>query len=307
MNLSLMMVLAFGASEPERLFDEGRVALRARDYAKACPAFQKSHELEPALGVLLNLATCLEKQGRTASAWVRFNEALAWAQRTHEAPREALARQHATDLKARVSWLSLSSTAEREVTIDGTMTVHLTTGSPTAVPVDVGTHTLVATNWEQTVVIAADGASVAVVVPALPAPVVVATPEFTAPSQEPPPPPPPLVVVTPAPKPSSPVGMGVLTGGLVVLAGGGAALTWSSITYANAQAQRLPNAPSTIAVPRSTFDTLTWMMPASWVALGIGAVTTAVGVVLLVLPGKNVTVTPVAGPGVSGVALSGSF
>ena len=87
---TVLITLSAGApqSEAAKLFDEGRAAMKANDLARACDAFSKSHALEPALGTLMNFATCLEKQGKFATAWLRFNDAVAWAQRTHEAERE---------------------------------------------------------------------------------------------------------------------------------------------------------------------------------------------------------------------------
>lgn len=56
------------------LGEEGR-------WAEACPKFAASHELDPQLGVLMNLAHCYEETERLASAWARWNAAVEWAQR----------------------------------------------------------------------------------------------------------------------------------------------------------------------------------------------------------------------------------
>ena len=47
-------------------FDEARKLLKMGDTAAACDKLAESQRLEPAVGTLLNLATCYEKLGRTA-------------------------------------------------------------------------------------------------------------------------------------------------------------------------------------------------------------------------------------------------
>ena len=59
------------------LFDEGKKLVEKGDFAGACPKFRASLDLEVKLGTRLALATCLEKIGRTASAWAEFRDAAA--------------------------------------------------------------------------------------------------------------------------------------------------------------------------------------------------------------------------------------
>lgn len=59
----------------ERLFEQGR-ALVASDYPAACAKFRESLEVSAhAIGTLLNVALCDEREGRYASAFARFSEA----------------------------------------------------------------------------------------------------------------------------------------------------------------------------------------------------------------------------------------
>src|SRR5260221_12573867 len=60
----------------EQLFMDGRAAMERRDYATACARFEQSERLDPAAGTLINLAECLDRQGRAASSWLRWREAL---------------------------------------------------------------------------------------------------------------------------------------------------------------------------------------------------------------------------------------
>ena len=67
---------ALDPAAAELLFGEGRKAVEAGDYATACPKFAESHRLDPAAGTVINLAECLDKQGRPSQAWQRWREAL---------------------------------------------------------------------------------------------------------------------------------------------------------------------------------------------------------------------------------------
>jgi hypothetical protein len=58
------------------LFRAGRRSVAANDYAIACPKFQESYALDPAVGTLLNIADCDRRAGRTATAWAKFRHAL---------------------------------------------------------------------------------------------------------------------------------------------------------------------------------------------------------------------------------------
>jgi hypothetical protein len=67
------------AAAAQALFDEATALKDKDDWAGACPKFESSYRLDPALGTLLNLANCFEKLGKIASAWARWEEAYQWA------------------------------------------------------------------------------------------------------------------------------------------------------------------------------------------------------------------------------------
>src|SRR5829696_5855787 len=93
------------ADEPtaEALFTEGRRLLAERRYAEACAKLAESQRLDPAIGTLLNLADCHEKNGQTASAWARFREAAEAARRAGDATREKVAARRASALDEKLS------------------------------------------------------------------------------------------------------------------------------------------------------------------------------------------------------------
>ena len=133
-----------GAAAAESLFQEGRKAMDAHRYSDACPKFLASQKLAPAIGTLLNLADCYEKNNQLASAWARFHEAIALAQRLNRQNREQTARERADKLEPRLIRLSiLSRTSGVEVKLDGNVIDPAALGTP--IPVDAGKHTLEAT------------------------------------------------------------------------------------------------------------------------------------------------------------------
>ncbi len=308
-TILMMTVAAAEPSEAARLFDVGRDRMKANDFAAACPAFEKSLALEPALGTVLNLAVCLESQGKTASAYARFNEAEAWATRTQESKRAELAVAKARALKSVLSWVALTTqnaAPQTEATIGATR-VPLT-GSGVSVPVDPGQVTIEVRSpgylpWKTTVPSPAAGQSMIVTVPAL----VAETRAADAPlaSVTPPPPPPPSVEAIMAPAPTGNV-RGALVGGLVgsglVVGAGVAGLVWALNTAQTIRdEQRLPQ-PS---VTREQYRTVVTVHPISIAGIAVGAA--GVAVTAFLLARSSVVIAPSVGPGGASVTASGSF
>lgn len=130
-----------GAAAAESLFQEGRKAMDAKRYGEACPKFLASQKLAPAIGTLLNLADCYEKNNQLASAWARFHEAIALAQRLNRPNREQTARERADKIEPKLIKLSILSRASSiEVKLDGNVIDPAALGTP--IPVDAGKHTL---------------------------------------------------------------------------------------------------------------------------------------------------------------------
>ena len=129
----------------QALFEDAQRGVAAGDYEQACPKFKASYELDPAGGTLLNLADCLEKQGRTASAWSAFKDALVVAQRDGRSERVEYAQQHIRALEGQLSYLTVevpgsSNVGQLSVQVDGTPLAAPAWG--TALPVDPGEHLL---------------------------------------------------------------------------------------------------------------------------------------------------------------------
>jgi hypothetical protein len=262
----------------------------------------------------LNLASCLEKQGRLVAAFVRYNDAIAWAQRTHEAEREGFARTHAQELKARVSWLAISSVDEVDAKVDG-QSVHLSAVA-ISVPVELGRHDLVVekTGFEgytEAITVTEAGTTYHKVPALKPVPAPVASISEPGPATPPleftPPPPPPTVKVVTPPASSSAGGVVLIVAGSLIGLGGGVGLVWSLTSYDSLQRQRVNPTPAN-TVSLDDFNRLKWLYPSSWVAVSGGAALAIIGAIVLATSShSSVTLVPTAGPGAGGVMLSGSF
>jgi len=174
----------------DALFNEGRKLLKKKNYEEACPKFAESYKLSERLGTLLNLATCHEEQGKTASAWAEFNEAEAFAKREKDTKRQKYARKHADELEKRLARLSFTFPAGMDsatLRLDGTEVGAGARG--TAIPIDPGTHQIEVSapgkkTWSTTLDIADEAKTTPVAVPELEAEAV-AEPETTEPTPEP--------------------------------------------------------------------------------------------------------------------------
>ncbi len=93
------------AAQAAQLFDEGRQAMRANDFAAACTKFQLSHQLSSAIGTLLNLAICEEALGHWLEAQQKYLEVL--RELKPDDARLPIAKAKALDLEQRVPHLTL--------------------------------------------------------------------------------------------------------------------------------------------------------------------------------------------------------
>jgi hypothetical protein len=217
------------------LFDEGRKLLKAGEYAAACPKLEAARKLYSSAGIMLNLADCHEKIGRTASAWTEFGEAATVARRTGrpDDAREATRRQAALEPRlARIVIRVAHPVPDMVVKRDDATLAEPAWGAP--LPVDPGAHTVSAEApgrlpWTTSVTISQPAQVETVDVPELGSPATAAVSPPTLERSEKleklggSPGAPPSVAATPAP-PSGRVLPWVLIGGGAAFALGGGAL-----------------------------------------------------------------------------------
>jgi hypothetical protein len=279
------------AQQAEALFQRARALLKADVPADACPLLEKSHALDPALGTLMNLADCEERINHFVAAYMHFNDAAAWAERTHEAQRLNIARSRASALKPRLSWIALSTQAPMRalhVKVNGFVVELGATAQ--SVPVDAGEVTLTATADGflpfTTHLLVAQSATVPFEVPKL-MPEDAELKDATADTKLTPAPRAeesrPVVVATPG-RTSQPSRTGpvvLLGSGAALLIGGLIGLAWSYNTDGQFERQQ---SGGPLIVSRDTFNTLTWVYPLSWVVSIVGALAVAAGSTWLFVP-----------------------
>lgn len=172
-NVAFANPPAKGTTDPaaaQSLFYEARALMGKNQWAEACPKLEESNRLDPGIGTQFNLADCNEHIGKTATAWAGFLDVAAQAKTANQAERERVARKRAQALEGKLPKLVVevpSSMPGLEVKRDGILVGGATYG--TAIPVDPGTHKIVATApnkqpWE-TQVQAVEGKVARVTVP----------------------------------------------------------------------------------------------------------------------------------------------
>jgi len=186
------------------LFKEGRALVDQGHVSEGCRKLEESQRLDPGGGTLLNVALCHEKEGRTATAWAEFTEALGIAKRDDRPQRIELAQSHIAVLEPTLSRLVIhvppaADFPELEIKRDGSVIRRAAWG--TAMPVDPGDHVVEAAAqgkiaWKRSVTVAARSDTKTITVPLLEnAPAAPALAASPAPTQ--------LAPSAPEPRPSS--------------------------------------------------------------------------------------------------------
>jgi len=91
----------------EMLFFTARGLMEAGRFTEACTKLAESYRLDPAAGTLLNLAVCHESEGRVASAWGEFRQALSDARKANRPDREELAKNSIAKLEPELPFLTI--------------------------------------------------------------------------------------------------------------------------------------------------------------------------------------------------------
>jgi hypothetical protein len=153
------------------LFDAARRLMRDGKTTDACKKFGESYRLDPQLGALLHHADCLEREGRTASAYAAYREAAELAAQKGD-DRKSVAKSRADRLEPRLSRLAVEVPPQArvsglEITRDGLALEEGAWG--VALPIDPGEHAIVArapghSEFRKSVRIASEGSSENVII-----------------------------------------------------------------------------------------------------------------------------------------------
>ena len=176
-----------GEQQAEKLFNEAIALVSAGKYEAACPKFEESQRLDPALGTQFDLADCYEHTGRKGSARRLFIEVADAAKAAGKTEREKSSRDRANALEAIAPRLTVvvpasASGDHLEVSVDGAALPAAKWSR--AQPIDAGPHTVTASAPGKkpfaSKIALQDGKSVEVKIPELESEPVVAPPPANA-------------------------------------------------------------------------------------------------------------------------------
>lgn len=158
------------SAEAEALFAEAERLEAADDLDAACDAFEASNRIEPRAGTMIRLADCRRAQGRLASAWSAYKDALT---RAKDPRKVQLAEAGVADLEPRLSFLTILVSDESRVdglaiTRDGAAVDPALWNR--AIPVDGGSYTIAGRapgyrEWSVPAIVANEGEQVVIEVP----------------------------------------------------------------------------------------------------------------------------------------------
>lgn len=130
------------AAAAEVFFQKGRAAMAENDYDRACQSFTESLALDPAVGTVMNLATCEEKRGHLTASWERWHQALRLLERGDDREDFALAQLESIEARLGQLTIKLAANAPQDLTIrrDGVILGKASLGE--ALPADPGKHVI---------------------------------------------------------------------------------------------------------------------------------------------------------------------
>lgn len=306
-------------AEAAKLLDEGRALMSKRgSLDEACTVLKKSYTLRKRGDTLLNLAECHRRQGKTATAWREFDEAIRYAKEADYSEAVRAAEHYRDQLSKTLSELVIEAPVEAERPKDLTVTLD---GEPLPIQqwgqtlyVDPGPHQVAAKapNYEPfsaSPVAGVRGSRSVVQLKLVPLP--------------PPPPKPQPAQPPPQPKPTAPQsGAAEIPIWAVVVGGVGVAMIGASIGFlvdSRAAGDELddtcggeprnackPGTPFLETYDREVrgFGLFVGLGAGGLAAVGVGATGLALG---LAAPTSEVAVLPWATPYGAGVTLGGRF
>jgi len=305
----------------DALFREGRALVKQRQFAAGCAKLEASQNLDPAPGTLLALADCFEKDGRLASAWSTWNDAVVLARQRNDKRRQETAEKRAKSLEGKLPKLQINVSMDSAVeglVVKRNDKVMESSVFGSAIPVDPGQQSISASApgrepWNTSVDIKAEPG-----VTSLSIPVLAKLPEppkkVDVPEEKPQPP---ESVAPPPPKSNAQrtVGIVLTTIGVVGLAGGAATggLTFLNVKTAEGECDG-GNPPACSQKGLDAYRTADLTATISDISFGAGGAMFLTGIIVLATaPSKKPETTtsihwsPWVGPGRIGTSLIGEF
>lgn len=304
----------------DALFREGRNLVKQGQFSAGCAKLEASQNLDPAPGTLLALADCFEKDGRLASAWSTWNDAVVLAKQRNDKRRQETAEKRAKQLEPKLPKLQIDVPSES--VLDGLVVKRndkIVEASifGSAIPVDPGQQAISASApgrepWNTSVDVKAEPSVINVRIPVLvklpEAPKVEIPKEKPKPEPAKPPPPPPS-------KTQRNVGILLTTLGAVGLAGGAATggLTFYNVNKAEGQCHG-GDPPVCSQEGLDAYQTANLTGTISNYSFGAGGALFVTGIIVWATapsakPDEKTALQfhPWVGPGIVGTSLSGEF
>ncbi len=304
----------------DALFREGRALVKQSNFAEGCAKLEASQNLDPAPGTLLALADCFEKDGRLASAWSTWNDAVVLSRQRNDKRRMETAEKRAKSLEGKLPKLRVD--VPPESVVDGLVVkrndkIIESSIFGSAIPVDPGPQKIIATApgrepWDTSVDIKSElgvtNVSIPVLVKLPEAPKVVEVP-VEKPVPEPPKPQPPKSTA------QRTAGIVLTSLGIAGLAGGGAfgGLTLWHVKRAEGQCAGT-NPPQCSQAGLDAYGSADRTATISNITFGAGGAVLLTGIIVwATAPARapetktSLVWSPWVGPGTVGTSLAGEF
>ena len=111
------------ADKADEVFKQAKKLMAEKKYAEACPKFEKSYQMDPGIGGLLNVGKCYEEWGKLGKAYHAYTDALKKAQDANDNRADKI-KKLVAQLEPQVPRLVIhiqpdADTAGLQVAIDG--------------------------------------------------------------------------------------------------------------------------------------------------------------------------------------------